>query len=119
MPVPDAPAAVRRPTAIAIDSSSSSSSGGIALPAANLFMSAGTESDSTGEAGWRLHREAYVPQPLDVSPDRAPLHLEAIGDLAARPVAPRLKQREQLQQSARGLDHRAPHDPGNRGQILT
>jgi len=33
MPVTDAPAAVRRPTAMATASSSSSSSGGIAVPA--------------------------------------------------------------------------------------
>src|SRR5438128_2729066 len=48
MPVTDARAAVRRPTAIAIASSSSRSSGGIALPARSRYPPAGPGSDSTG-----------------------------------------------------------------------
>src|SRR4051794_16614315 len=48
IPLTDAPAAVRRPTAIAIASSSSSSSGGIAVPARSWYPPAGPVIDSTG-----------------------------------------------------------------------
>ncbi len=80
MPATDAPAAVRRPTAIAIASSSSSSSGGIAL--------AGAKPVSPGDPGERVHRVSELAQALDVAPDRPPGHFEAVGQLVAGPVAP-------------------------------
>ena len=48
MPATEARAAVRRPTAIAIASSSSSRSGGIAVPARSRYPPAGPVRDSTG-----------------------------------------------------------------------
>jgi hypothetical protein len=48
MPVTEARAAVRRPTAMAIASSSSSSSGGMARPARSRYPPEGPVSESTG-----------------------------------------------------------------------
>ncbi len=48
IPSTDVRAAVRRPTAIATASSSSRSSGGIAVPARSRYPPAGPVSDSTG-----------------------------------------------------------------------
>jgi hypothetical protein len=56
MPATEAPAAVRRPTAIAIASSSSRSSGGIARPARSRYPPAGPVSESTGGYGHFLEQ---------------------------------------------------------------
>ncbi len=52
-----------------------------------------------------VHRISEPAQAVDVAPDRAAGHLEALGELVAGPFAAPLEQRQQLQQPARGLDH--------------
>ena len=64
---------------------------------------------AAGRAGERLDRIAEPAQPLDVAPDRAARHLEPLRQLASRPVAAGLEERQQGEQAARG----------HRGQILT
>ena len=95
MPVTEARAAVRRPTAIAIASSSSSEQ--------RWHRGPGAKPVAAGGPRERLHRVAEVAQPLDVATDRPPGHLEPVGQLGARPVTAPLEQREQLQKPARGL----------------
>jgi hypothetical protein len=62
-------------------------------------------------AGRRLHGVPELAQPLDVAPHGSSRHLEPPRQLVPRPVAPRLEEREQLQEPAGGRGHR--------GQILT
>jgi hypothetical protein len=88
MPLTDAPAAARRPTTIAIASSSSSNSGGIAVPAQPI---------AAGRASERLDWIAELAQPLDVPTDRAGRYRESLAQLIARPIAAALQQGEQLQ----------------------
>ena len=73
----------------------------------------GAKPVSAGGAGERLHGVAELAQPLDVAPDRPAGHLEPVGQLVARPVAASLQQREQFQQSARGLRSSQFHPLGN------
>src|SRR3712207_8572633 len=44
-------------------------------------------------------------QPVDVAPDRARRHLEPLRELRAGPVAPRLEQRQEVEEAAGGLEH--------------
>ena len=97
MPVTDARAAVRSPTAMAIASSSSSSSGGIAVPA--------REPVAAGRPGHRLDRVAELAQAVDVAPDGAPGDPEPLGQRRARPVAAGLQQREEVEEAAGGVAH--------------
>ena len=103
MPATEARAAVRRPTAIAIASSSSSRSGGIAVPARSRYPPAGPVSDSTGYPSPRRRP--------DVPAHGAPGDLEPLGQLGAGPVAARLEQRQQVEQPAGGLAHRDSRFP--------
>jgi hypothetical protein len=66
---------------------------------------AGAKPVATGRPAQRLDRVAEGAQALDVAPDRAPGHLEPLRQLRARPVAACLQQRQQLEESARGLAH--------------
>jgi hypothetical protein len=71
-----------------------------------------------GRPAERVDRVAERAQPLDIAADRAPGHAEPVGQLVAGPVAPRLQEREQLQQSSGGLRHDANDDRADCGQIL-
>ena len=62
---------------------------------------AGRQAVAAGGTGQRLDRVAEPTQPLDVAPHRPPRHLEAVGELPARPVAAALQQGQQRQQAAR------------------
>ncbi len=97
MPVTDVRAAVRRPTAMAIASSSSRSSGGMAVPAAQPV--------AAGRPGHRLDGIAELAQALDVPPDRAPRDAQALGQGRARPVAASLQQRQEVEEAAGGVAH--------------
>jgi hypothetical protein len=56
---------------------------------------AGAQPVAAGRPGARLDRVAEPPQPLDVTAQRPARHLEPLGQLAARPVAAPLQQRQQ------------------------
>ena len=66
---------------------------------------AGAQGVAAGGAGEGLDRIAEVAQALDVAADRSAGDLEAPGELGAGPIAPRLEQREQVEEPARGLVH--------------
>jgi hypothetical protein len=59
---------------------------------------AGTEPVAADRTPGGVHRVAEGAQPLHVVADRPGAHLEALGQLRARPVARHLQQREQAQQ---------------------
>src|SRR3954454_22608422 len=87
MPAIDPDAELRSPTATAIASESSSRSGGTWAPAGGGWPAGG--------ARRRLDRVAEITQLLHVAPDRARPHLEPVGQLRTRPLAPLLQEREE------------------------
>jgi hypothetical protein len=60
----------------------------------------GVQPVASGRTGDRIHRIAELTKPLHVAADRAPRHPEPIGEFVAGPVAARLQQGEQLQQTS-------------------
>ena len=70
---------------------------------------AGLEPVATDGAAIRVDRVAEAAQALDVLADRPGAHLEPLGELRAGPVARRLEQREQAEESRRrshvAVDH--------------
>lgn len=60
---------------------------------------------AAARAGAGVHRIAEFAQPVHVTADRARGDAEAVGQGRARPFAVRLQQREQPQESCRGLQH--------------
>jgi hypothetical protein len=60
---------------------------------------------AAGGCRCRIHRVAQAAKPIDVPPQRAGGHLQAFGNLGARPVASRLKEREQSEQPGGSVQH--------------
>jgi hypothetical protein len=56
-------------------------------------------------AGQRLDRVPERAQAVDVAPHGPRRDLEPLGQLRAGPVAPRLEQRQQIEEAAGGLEH--------------
>jgi hypothetical protein len=65
----------------------------------------GVQAVAAGRARERVDGVAEVAQALDVATNGPARDLQAAGELLAGPVAARLEQREQLEQSARGGGH--------------
>ena len=108
MPVTDARAAVRRPDR--------DRDRLVLVEQQRRHRGAGAQPVAAGRAGQRLDGVAELAQALDVAPDGAPGDLEPLGQLAARPVAARLEQREEIEEAAGGV---AIGHVRDRGQILT
>ena len=79
---------------------------------------AGLQPVAARDAAARPHGVAELAQPLDVAAHRALADAEATGELRPRPVAPRLQQRQQLEQACGGLQH-AVKPPTETGPKLT
>ena len=80
---------------------------------------AGSKPVAAGRTAERLDRVSELAQPVDVATDRPPRYLEPVGELRPRPVAARLEERQELQESARGRGHGDLNHRRNRGQFLT
>ena len=66
----------------------------------------GLEPVAADRAASGVHRIAEAAQAFDVVADRPRAHLEPLGELGAGPVARRLEQREQAEESRRGSHDR-------------
>jgi hypothetical protein len=69
---------------------------------------AGAQPVAAGRPGQRLDRVAERAQALDVAPDRATGDIKPRRQLRTRPVATSLKQRQEVEQPAGGLEHAQP-----------
>jgi hypothetical protein len=73
---------------------------------------AGPQPVAAGGAAEGVHRVAELAQPVDVAADGPPGDAEPLGQLGAGPVAPRLEQREELQEAPGGRRHAKSHGRG-------